>query len=276
MEAYLDIKVKAFIRYIDFPGEEPAVVFLAGLGLASTAAYPRIVVEPSLSGRRSILVDLFGCGYSDRPDQYSYSIEDHASTLSGLLDHIGAGQYKLIGHSMGGSVAIELASKRSDLIVQVILAEANLDAGGGLLSRNIAEQTESDFIRTGYQELIENRRSAALYADNKSSIALGVWQVASPMAIHRSAVSVVRGTQPIMWDKLIRLSIPRTFLFGSRSLEEYEGDRELYTRLEAHGIRVDVVPDAGHGMMIDNPNGFAGAIKKAMSLAERHDHNLRN
>jgi len=75
-----------------------------------------------------------------------------------------------------------------------------------------------------------------------------------------------------MWDKLIRLSIPRTFLFGSRSLEEYESDREMFTRLEAHGIRVDVVPDAGHGMMIDNSTGFANTIMKAIHLTGRYNH----
>lgn len=267
MKTYLDPNVQAFIRYFDFPGNEPTLVFLAGLGLASTAVYPRIVVEPGLSNRRSILVDLFGCGYSDRLEHYSYSLEEHAATLSGMLEHIGAKQYILVGHSMGGAIAIELATKRPDLILQIIMAEANLDVGGGFWSRNIAEQTESDFVKTGYQELIEKRRSAAMNADNTASIALGVWQVASPMAIHRSAVSLVRGTQPVMWDQLIRLSIPRTFLFGSRSLEEYEEDREIYTRLEAHGIRVDIVPDAGHGMMADNPAGFAKSLNKAMSLA---------
>jgi pimeloyl-ACP methyl ester carboxylesterase len=267
LEAYLDPKAQRFIRYFDFPGDEPTLVFLAGLGLASTAIYPRVMIEPGLLGRRSIMVDMFGCGYSDRPDHFDYSIEAHAATLAGMLDSIGARQYILVGHSLGGAVAIELASKRPDLIVQIILAEANLETGGGLWSRAIADQDESDFIETGYQKSIENQRSAAMSADQAASIALGMWQVASPLAIHRSAVSVVKGTQPVMWDQLIRLSIPRTFLFGSRSLEEYEGDRELYARLEAHGIRVDVVPDAGHGMMVDNPVGFAEAINKAMRLA---------
>ena len=132
LEAYLEPKVQAFIRYFDFPGDEPTVVFLAGLGLASTAAFPRIAVEDGLSDRRLILVDLFGCGYSDRPVHFSYSLEDHAATLSRLLDHIRSEQYVLVGHSMGGAVAIEMASKRTDLISQIILAEANLEAGGGL------------------------------------------------------------------------------------------------------------------------------------------------
>jgi pimeloyl-ACP methyl ester carboxylesterase len=265
LEAYLDPKIQAFIRYLDFPGNEPVVVYLAGLGLASTAAYPRIVVEPELSDRRSILVDLFGCGYSDGPDHFGYSLEEHASTLSRLLDHIGSKQYILVGHSMGGAVAIELASKRSDLIVQLVLAEANLEVGGGIWSRNIAEQTENDFERLGYQQLINKRRSAALAGDYVASIALGIWQVASPFAFHRSAVSLVKGTQPVMWDQLIRLPIPRTFIFGSRSIEEYEEDKELHKRLEAHGIQVAIVPDAGHGMIAENPVGFARVISEALA-----------
>ena len=146
MKAYLDPKIQAFIRYFDFPGSEPVVVYLAGLGGASTAAYPRIVIEPSLSDRRSILVDWFGHGYSDKPDHFGYSLEEHASVISRLLEHIGSKQYVLVGHSMGGAVATELASKRSDLIVQLVLAEANLEAGGGIMSSSIANMNESDYL----------------------------------------------------------------------------------------------------------------------------------
>jgi len=267
LEAYLDPKIQAFIRYFDFPGNEPVVVYLAGLGLASTAAYPRTVIEPGLSDRRSILVDYFGCGYSDRPDHFGYSLEEHASTISRLLDHIGSKQYVIMGHSMGGAVAIELASKRSDLIVQLILAEANLEAGGGILSSSIANKTESDFITLGYQELISDLRNAAIAGDYTASIALGMWQVVSPLAFHKSAVSLVKGTQPVMWDQLIKLHIPRTFIFGSRSLEEYEEDKELHKKLEAHGIQVAIVPDAGHGMMAENPVGFARVVSETLTIS---------
>jgi pimeloyl-ACP methyl ester carboxylesterase len=265
LEAYLDPKIQAFIRYFDFPGSEPVVVYLSGLGGAATAAYPRIVIEPGLSDRHSILVDWFGAGYSDNPDHFGYSLEEHASVISGLLDHIGSKQYVLVGHSMGGAVAIELASKRSDLIVQLVLAEANLEAGGGIMSSSIANMNESDFIASGYQEMINDRRTAALTGDYLASIALGMRQVASPLAIHRSAVSLVKGTQPVMWDQLIKLPIPRTFIFGSRSLEEYEEDRELHKRLEAHDIQVAIVPDAGHGMMAENPVGFARVLSETLT-----------
>lgn len=264
MQTYLDPEIQAFMRYLDFPGNEPSVVYLAGLGLASTAAYPQVVVDPGLVERRSILVDLFGCGYSDRPEHFGYSLEEHASSLSGLLDHIGSKQFILVGHSMGGAVAIALATRRPDLIVQLVLLEANLEAGGGLFSRNIAKQAENDFVTNGYQELINVRREAAFAGDTIASIALGMWQLASPRGFHRSAVSLVKGTQPVMWDQLVQMTIPRTYVFGSHSLEEYQEDQALYQRLQAHGIQVAVVPNAGHGMMAENPAGFANLLNEVL------------
>lgn len=267
MEAYFNPITQAFMRYFDFPGNEPSVVYLGGLGIASTAVYPRVLFEAGLSKRHSILVDVFGSGYSDSPDHFSYSIEDHASTLSGLLDHIGSKRYALVGHSLGGAIAIELASKRPDMVNQLILAEANIDAGGGRFSRSIAEQTEIDFIKSGYQNLIDSRRKTALSGDYISSIALGLWQVASPRALYGGAMSAVKGTQPVMWDQLIQLSIPRIYIFGSQSLDQHENDRKLRRRLEKHNIRVAVVPNAGHGMMAENPAGFAKNVNDALISA---------
>jgi pimeloyl-ACP methyl ester carboxylesterase len=68
-----------------------------------------------------------------------------------------------------------------------------------------------------------------------------------------------------MWDQLIKLHIPRTFIFGSRSLEEYEEDKELYKRLESHGIQVAIVPNAGHGMMAENPVGVAKVLSETLA-----------
>ena len=77
-------------------------------------------------------------------------------------------------------------------------------------------------------------------------------------------MSAVEGTHPVMWDQLIQLSIPRTYIFGSRSLENYEEDRELQRRLEKHNIHIAIVPEAGHAMMTENPGGFARVIVEAL------------
>jgi pimeloyl-ACP methyl ester carboxylesterase len=259
MEALYLSEWQAFLRYHHFPGKEPTVVCLAGLGLAASACYPRVISEPGLATRRTIIVDWLGCGYSDRPDQFSYSLEDHATTIAILLDHLGVKESAVVGHSMGGSVAIELASRRSDLVAQLVLAEANLDAGGGAFSSHTANQTEADFVNGGYQELIQNVHSDGVGGNSSAAIAVGMWQVAAPHALHRSALSLVQGTQLVMRDQLFQLSIPRAYVFGDQSLPDDD-----YERLPSQGIEVAVVPDAGHGMMWDNPTSFADVLRSIL------------
>lgn len=63
-------------------------------------------VVPLLEGTFDlILPDLRGFGESSAVDSF-YTMEDYASDLAGLLDHLGIQQAALAGHSMGGYVAL--------------------------------------------------------------------------------------------------------------------------------------------------------------------------
>ncbi len=255
MEAFFFSPANAFLRYHHLPGAEPTYVYLAGLGLAATASYPHVIRAPTLSPYRAIIPDWLGCGFSDRPATFGYTIDDHAESIAALLDHLHVANCTLIGASMGGSVAISLAAQRLDLVSRIVLAEANLDAGGGAFSRSIAGSTEDQFVQNGYDRLIQTAQIDGRTGDRVAAILAGIWQMAAPHALYRSAVSLVQGVQPSWRDILYQLAIPRTYLFGEYSLPDEDS-----TILPAHGIQVAVVAQAGHGMMWDNPIGFAASI----------------
>jgi pimeloyl-ACP methyl ester carboxylesterase len=255
MDTFFLTQWQAYLRYFDLPGAEPACVYLAGLGGAASAFYPHSVCQLGLAPRRSLIADWLGCGYSDRPEQFSYSIDEHAATIAALLEHLHLKACTVIGHSMGGAVAIVLAAKWPDLVARLVLAEANLDAGGGMFSQSIAHQPEDDFIHHGYQELLQGLRAAAIDGDKIAALFAGVLQVTDPLGLHRTAVSLVQGTQPAWREQLYQLSIPRAYLFGANSLPDEDAER-----LPTRGIQVAVVSDAGHGMMLENPTGFASVL----------------
>jgi pimeloyl-ACP methyl ester carboxylesterase len=245
----------AFLRYHHLPGSEPTYVYLAGLGLAATASYSHIIRAATLAPYGAIISDWLGCGFSDRPPTFGYTIDDHAQTIAHLLDDLHIANCTVIGHSMGGSVGITLAGQRPDLVARILLAEANLDAGGGAFSRSIAASTEDEFVQHGYDTLIQTAQTDGRTGNRVAAVAAGIWQVAAPHALYRSAVSLVQGVQPSWRDILYQLTIPRTYLFGEHSLPDEDS-----TRLPAHGIQVAIVPHAGHGMMWENPTGFAATI----------------
>jgi pimeloyl-ACP methyl ester carboxylesterase len=245
----------AYLRYLDFAGDDLPVVWIHGLGCAASSDFARVVANPTLIGHRNVLIDLFGHGYSDAPAEFSYSLEDHAESVSQVMDHLSIKSCAVFGHSMGGSVAITLASVRPDLVSRLIVAEGNLDPGGGVVSSAIAEQAEEGFKATGHRALLD-RFQADGWATRVATFRAG-----SPLGLYRSAVGLVEGTQPTMRERLYALRIPRAFLFGERGLPDPETER-----LASEGVHVVVVPNAGHDMPFDNPAGLAETVSKALSL----------
>ena len=247
--------MNVFLRYEDFPGSEPAHVYLAGSGGASTATFPRVVRNTSLAKYRAIMPDWLGCGFSDRPETFGYTMSDHADTIAQLLDDLHITACNLIAHSMGGAVAITLATQRPDLVKRLILAEGNLDAGGGNFSRSVAEATEDEFVNHRYPKLIQDWRSESRSGNLSLAVLVGYLQATDPHALYRGCVNLVQGVRPSWRDQLYQLTIPRAYVFGEYSLPDPD-----FEVLPTHGIKVAVVSQAGHPMVYENPDGLAEVI----------------
>jgi pimeloyl-ACP methyl ester carboxylesterase len=261
MKALFFPEIQAFIRYEDLSGESPANVYLAGLMLASHASFASVLhTSPELAESRSLFVDLLGSGFSDGPQNFGYSLEEHAGTVARVLDDLGLKGCRVIAHSMGGAVAITLASIRPELVSRLVLMESNLDPGGGLISKGIAAQTEEEFCAHGFPSFIERVRQEGIGGNQESAVIAGVFQVAAPHAGYRSAVGIVKATRPTVRERLLQMSIPRAYIFGEKSLPDPDWDS-----LASQGVQVLVIPNAGHAMMWDNPRGTAEALNKALT-----------
>jgi len=255
MESFLIKEFAAHLRYHDLPGKPPALVFLHGLGSASSSYYPSIVRHAALQRRRTLLVDSLGFGYSDRPREFDYTIESQAGLVAQLLRHLDlAGSY-VIGHSMGGSIAIALAFENPLLVSRLVLAEANLDPGPGFVSGPITRIPESEYVSRGHATFLQQVRTLGFidYA--------GTLQAADPLAVHRSAVSLIAPRTPSFRQQLLATHADRTFLFG----DENRRDPDV-ARLPQDKIRVAIIADSGHDMATDNPTGFANAIADAVAV----------
>lgn len=244
---------RPFIRWTEAAGSGPARVYLHGLGSASGPYFAHVAAHPALAGRHSLFVDLPGFGISDRPADFGYSLEEHADAVAAVLEAAGVSGAEVVGHSMGGAVAIVLAHRRPDLVARLVLAEANLDpnppAGAG--SSRIARYEEREFVDGG---------GFAAVLERVGPIWGATMRLADPVALYRTAVRLARGTEPTMRTMLLAMDIPRTFLVGELS-PDVDGRADLV----AAGVGVETVPDAGHNMMFDNPEAFAAVLAGAGS-----------
>ena len=104
------------------------------------------LVAPS---RGLVGVDLRGRGDSEKPDS-GYGLEAHASDAIRVLDHLGLGDAVLVGHSMGGFVALKAALLHPDRVRALVLIDGGWPRVEGPPEEMTEEQErEAAAIREG-------------------------------------------------------------------------------------------------------------------------------
>jgi pimeloyl-ACP methyl ester carboxylesterase len=102
-----------------------AALLLHG-GSSSSATWDRLAAALAAAGRHVIAADLRGHGRSSRTR--AYPLTGYVDDISGLLDALGVGSAALVGHSLGGYVALLLAQREPERITHLILEEPGLPA----------------------------------------------------------------------------------------------------------------------------------------------------
>lgn len=105
-------------------GDGPPLVLVHD-ALASHETFARCLPKLSTS-RRVVAPDLPGFGASEKPDpqRYAYGFDAFADSLFDLVAALGLGRIHLIGHGMGGGVALTLAAKHPAVVAKLVLVDA--------------------------------------------------------------------------------------------------------------------------------------------------------
>jgi pimeloyl-ACP methyl ester carboxylesterase len=100
-------------------GTGKPVVMLHGLGGTKASFLPTVAaLAPSY---RAIAVDLLGFGDSDKPLGASYGPQFQARGVTALLDALELQRAHLVGHSMGGRVALEVGFAHAERTIGLVL-----------------------------------------------------------------------------------------------------------------------------------------------------------
>jgi pimeloyl-ACP methyl ester carboxylesterase len=108
------------IHYLE-RGSGPAAAILIHGFLGHTHSFRHLI--PGLAkDRRVIAVDLKGFGYSGRSKKSDHSITEHARLVTRLMDKLGIDRASLVGHSLGGEVAMRTAANYPERVERLVLA----------------------------------------------------------------------------------------------------------------------------------------------------------
>jgi len=102
-------------------GDGPLLVLVHGITSSSASWEP---VLPALAERFTILApDLLGHGQSDKPSG-DYSLGSHACILRDLILALGHGPGTIVGHSLGGGIAMQLGYQFPELMERLVLVSS--------------------------------------------------------------------------------------------------------------------------------------------------------
>ncbi len=104
---------------------------------------------PALESRyHCIALDLLGFGHSEKPDDGDYSIQMQGRRIVAIADALGFQKFSLVGHSMGGQIAMCIASMLAPERVEKLVSVAGVVTGQ--LSHLVERQTYP-MVKLGYK-----------------------------------------------------------------------------------------------------------------------------
>jgi pimeloyl-ACP methyl ester carboxylesterase len=110
--------VKLF--YEEAGAGDPPMVFVHGWTCNHSYFNPQL--EHFKSSHRVVSVDLRGHGASDQPDD-GYTMAGLADDVAWMCAELGVDRPAVVGHSMGGVIALELAARHPDLASAVVMVD---------------------------------------------------------------------------------------------------------------------------------------------------------
>jgi pimeloyl-ACP methyl ester carboxylesterase len=108
------------LSYLETGSGDPPLVFIHGLWCNHT--FWREQIPVFARQHRVMAVDLRGHGASDKPEQ-DYTIEGFADDVTWLMGEARLRRPIIVGHSMGGHIALSLSLERPDTVRAVVLVD---------------------------------------------------------------------------------------------------------------------------------------------------------
>jgi pimeloyl-ACP methyl ester carboxylesterase len=237
------------------------LVLIQGMGLDRSGWDP--VVRTLRRRFRLVLVDNRGTGRSDRPGG-SFTVADMAGDVAAVLDAARIGRAHVLGASLGGMVAQELAIKRPERVGGLVLA---CTAPGWPLaypmpaaSIRLITSTRRTPPEAARRRYIENTLSARTVERNPGLVErlMDVQGVRPPgqKVLSAQAMAGARYAGQL-GQRRIRA---RTLVLhgGADTVVDPRNGKLLASRIA--GARLVTFPGLGHLLFWEDPGGFAAAV----------------
>ncbi len=233
-------------------GDRGTVLFVHGSGPGASGwsnfkgNYPLLAER----GYRAIVPDTMGYGYSSKPEEGAFSLDDVAAQYKALLDAVGVDRVTVVGNSQGGAIAITMALNYPELVAKLVLM-----APGGLETRETYMEMEGirAMIRVLYKEGISRetmRKVFRLQLHDESKITDEVIEERYQVATTQHKDNIARIHVANQEDRLPEIKCPVLCFWGANDkFCPPSGASKIASRCP--NSRTMLISSCGHWVMVE-------------------------
>lgn len=210
-----------------------------------------------------VIPDLPGHGNSISDINLNYNINAQAERLKELLSTLGIKKAHLVGNSMGGTIAINMASTSPNLVASLVLIDAaGFEASPSWLRQHVTHTSINPMIElrnaSDYRTMMRIGMEAPPYIPGIILSALARTYV-KHRAINQKIVKDIEQDMD-QTGCLSKIVVPALIIWGAADKVEHVDNAEfLHQRLT--NSRKIVMPGIGHVPMVEAPKQVATACK---------------
>lgn len=238
----------------DIAGQgEPLLLFIHGWTCRRSYWQPQI--DHFGTTRRVAAIDLPGHGGTPAGDRVEWTISTLADDVATATEVLGAGRAVMIGHSMGGAVALEAARRIGHRAAGVILVDTFVIDYGGLPAERqeeIAAPFAADFP-AAIAGLVEQTSTAATPPALRE-------RLGREMAAADPAWALPLWRDLLSWDPASAFAELKVPIHAINGALIPDSARE---RCAPH-VTESVIPGAGHFLQMEDPGGFNRELERIL------------
>ncbi|MGZ4689232.1 MAG: alpha/beta fold hydrolase [Acidimicrobiia bacterium] len=255
-------------------GSGPTLLLVHGFGGAKEDFAHH--VDALATSHRVVTFDHRGHGESDSPpDAASYSLDRLAADTVAVADAVGADQFRLLGHSLGGMVARRVVIAHPQRVEALVLMDTSPGPVPGMdgelieMAAVIALNEGMDELKRimdafqplgtpAYEKLLAERPDYQEFNDRK-------W--ASLSAVMWATLGREVRDQPEELPLLASVGCPALVIVGEQDKPFVGVSRDMADTMP--GAELVVIPDAGHSPQFENPSAWLRALEDFLHAAHR-------
>ena len=255
------------------PSDAPPLLLIHGW--LSYRGVWRQTVEAFEDSHYCVAIDLLGFGNSDKPTDADYGIPAQGQRVLQLADTLGFDQFTLIGHSMGGQIALCIASMLAPARV------AKLISVGGIVSARLTPAVEKNNVGAvalgvkipqiyalsrwlfRYKRYLRSTFQTWFY--NFDAVPLDEWAMDRYMAfmpgVHISAYKAIQAIHALnLTSQLAKIASPTLAIAGQQDAVVSISDSLLIKQL-VPGSRLVLIDECGHFPMYEKTQQYIEALR---------------